>query len=81
MYALKHPIPCHMWDSLRQPHSVDGATKSCSCFSSHLNPTCFLTISLKGVAKVLKSLTNILYKLAKPWKFLTSLTVLGVDHS
>jgi hypothetical protein len=34
--------------------------------SPHLNPTNFLMISIIGEAIVLKSLTNLLYKLVKP---------------
>ena len=33
---------------------------ACSCFFPHLNATFFLEISVRGVATVIKSLTNLL---------------------
>jgi len=54
---------------------------SCSCSWPHLNPIKFLTISVKGVAKVLNLLTNLLQKPVKLWKLLTSMIDLGVGHS
>jgi len=38
--------------------------KALSCSSSHLNPTDFLTILVKGVVIILNSFTNHLQKLA-----------------
>jgi hypothetical protein len=47
----------------------------------HLNPTDFLTTSFNGASNVMKSFIKRLYKLANPWKLLTSLTDFGVGQS
>lgn len=52
-----------------------------SCFFPHLNPTFSLITSITDVPMVLNPFTNLLQKLASPWKLHTLLTLDGLDYS
>jgi DNA-directed RNA polymerase specialized sigma54-like protein len=85
MHHIKFQMLSYSHVKLKQVQNITFLSKdkkkTNSYFSPYLNPTDFLTTSLKGVANVLKSFIKCLQKLANFWKLITSFTNFGVGQS